>query len=164
MAKTALTVRMSITGLRPTLRALKELPKEANDRLREETLKLADTLAVKVRADGMADAAPQSKLVATTVKAVRDRVPVVQAGGSTRLGRHRAPAYGLLFASVFGMNARSGWYAKRRYRTSHGHQYREHLGQHAYWFFPVVEAEQSTISAAWRKVADQIVHDFSEGG
>lgn len=151
MAKTGLVVKVSIEGLRETLRAFQELPPDATKRLREESLKLAEKLAVKARAEGMADAAPQSPLVATTVKAVRDRVPAIQAGGTKRLGRNRAPAYKLLFGSLFGSNA---------YRQFH----RPHAGQAAYWFFPVVEHDAGEISRAWNRAADAIVRDFSEGG
>ncbi len=99
MARQAITFTVHIDGVRTTLRAFRELPADASKRLREESLKLAEVLAQKARADGMADAAPQSKLVATTVKATRDRVPAIQAGGTKRLGRHRAPAFGLPGAS-----------------------------------------------------------------
>lgn len=164
MARQAITFTVHIDGVRTTLQAFRELPADANKRLREESLKLAQVLAEKARADGMADAAPQSKLVATTVKATRDRVPAIQAGGTKRLGRHRAPAFGLVFASIFGMNRRSGWYANRRYRTSDGHQYREHAGRNAYWFFPVVEKNSAEIGRAWNKVAADIASDFGRGG
>ena len=151
MAKQAITVAVQIDGLRTTLRAFRELPKDASARLREESLKLAETLAAKAKIDGIADAAPQSPLVATTVKAVRDRVPVIQAGGSKRLGRNRAPAWKLLFGSMFGSNA---------YRQFH----RPHAGQDAYWFFPVVERNAAEIGRAWNKVAGEIARDFSQGG
>lgn len=151
MAKSTLTVTLSITGLRETLRAFQELPKDASNRLRDETLKLSQALAVKAKAAGQADAAPQSPLVASTVKAARDRVPVIQAGGTKRLGRNRAPAWKLLFGSEFGSNA---------YQQFH----REHAGRQGYWFFPVIEGSQAQIAAAWSRVADGIVRDFSEGG
>ncbi|PXY17346.1 hypothetical protein [Prauserella flavalba] len=164
MAGTALTVRLRIDGVRDTLQALQALPKDANEELRERSMKLATVLAEQARADGMADAAPQSKLVATTVKARRDRVPVVEAGGTRRLGRHKTPAYGLLFASVFGMNRRSGWYAAPRYRGARGRQYRPHRGQDAYWFFPVIESQQARIAREWNEAASEIARKFGRGG
>ncbi|MEU0467214.1 hypothetical protein ABZ215_24705 [Amycolatopsis sp. NPDC006131] len=149
MAKTSLTVKMSIVGLRPTLRAFNDLPKDATKRLKDATLELSRALAAKVKAEGMADEAPQSRLVATTVAAVRDRVPAIRAGGTKRLGRNRAPAYKLLFGSVFGSN----------YYRQFG---RPHQGRDAYWFFPVVENSQAEIAAKWTAVADGIIRDFSE--
>lgn len=149
--KTTLTVKMSIAGLRETIKAFQDLPKDASKRLRDETLKLSQALAVRAKVAGMVDEAPQSPLVATTVKAVRDRVPAIQAGGTKRLGRNRAPAYKLLFGSEFGSN---------NYPQFH----RPHQGQQGQWFFPTVERSQAEIAAAWSRVADGIVRDFSEGG
>lgn len=163
VAKTSLTVRVSIEGVRETIRAFGLLPKDANDQLRDASLDLARELAARARADGIANGGPQGRLVAQTVKAKRDRVPVVEAGGTRKLGRHRAPAYGITFASVFGMNRRSGWYAGRKYALSFGEQYRPHQGQDAYWFFPVIEHSAATISRRWNAAADRIVRDFSEG-
>ncbi|QFU87882.1 hypothetical protein [Amycolatopsis sp. YIM 10] len=165
MAKTALTVNLHIEGARETLRALSALPKDASKELRDASLELSKNLAVKVKASGMADSAPQSAHVASTVRAERDRVPVISAGGNKKLGRNRAPAWALLFGSIFGMSSRSGWYAGPHYAGSSGLQYhRRHRGTAAYWFFPVVEEEQAAISAAWNRAADNVVRDFSEGG
>lgn len=163
MAKKSVTVTVHIDGLRTTLAAFRDLPKDASARLREASLKLAEKLAVAARAEGMADEDPRSPLLATTVKAVKDRVPAVQAGGSTRLGRHRAPAYAMLFGSMFGMNKRSGWYAASRYRSADGHQYREHRGTEAYWFFPVVERKSDEIGREWNQAAQDIARDFGRG-
>lgn len=149
MAKTALTISINAEGIPEAVRAFNRLPKEANKELRDETLKLMSVLADRARADGMADGAPQSRLVATTVKAIRDRTPVIQAGGTKRLGSNNAPAFKLLFGSVFGSN---------RYRQFH----RPHAGRQAYWFFPVVEEEAPRIAKAWLNVADAIVRKFSE--
>src|SRR4051794_15184981 len=107
MAKTALVVKVRIDGVREILRAFSVLPKDASNELRDASLKLAQELAARARADGAANGGPQGRLVAQTVKARRDRVPVVEAGGTRKLGSRRAPAYGLTFASVFGMNQRS---------------------------------------------------------
>lgn len=150
MGKTALVVTVKVDGVAEALAAFKYLPKDAAKRLRTETVKLVEDLAARARADGMADASPQSRLVATTVKAERDRVPVISAGGTKRLGHNRAPAYKLLFGSIFGSNA---------YRQFH----RPHAGRNAYWFFPIVEEEFPRIAGAWKNVVDGIVRDFSEG-
>lgn len=150
MAKTSLVVQVRVEGIGAALAAFKYLPKDATKRLRTETLALVEDLAARARADGMADGAPQSRLVATTVKAERDRVPTISAGGTRRLGRNRAPAYKLLFGSIFGSN---------QYKQFH----RPHGGRAAYWFFPIVEEELPRIGQAWKNVVDGIVRDFSEG-
>lgn len=151
MAKQSITLSVYGEGFRETLRVLKHLPKEANKELRKRTRELSVLLAQRAKADGMTDPAPQSSDVATTVRAVTDRVPSITAGGTRRLGRNRAPAYKLLFGSLFGSNA---------YEQFH----RPHAGQSAYWFFPVVEKNAADINKAWLAIADSIVRDFAEGG
>jgi hypothetical protein len=163
MAKQALTVKVRITGLRETLKKFRGLPKDASKELRTETLRLSEFLTLKAKAAGFAQGR-QSGVVAGTIRAQKDRVPAVVMGGTKRLGRNKAPAYKIMFGAEFGMNARSGWYAKPRYADSPGRQYRPHRGRAGYFFFPTVEQSQSEVAAAWNKVADDIVAKFSEGG
>lgn len=148
MAYATLTLRMHIHGVRETLAAFNHLPEEANDSLRNRSLDLSRDLAEKARAYARGDSG-QSALMAATVKATRDRVPSITAGGNARVGRNRKPAYKILFGSEFGSNTLR--------------QYRHHLGRGSYWFFATIEKEQATIEAAWTKVADDIEEAFTRG-
>lgn len=145
MANQNLTIKIHIDGLRETLRALTNLPKEAGVEIREAAAELSKKLATAAGASGRREGR-QAALVASTVKPARDRVPVVVAGGTKRIGSRRKPAFKLLFGSEFGAN---------RYR-----QYRPHLGKGSYWFFRTIEDEQVTISAEWLKAADEIIEKF----
>lgn len=150
MAKSGLTIVVEIDGVRETLAAFRELPKQASDQLRTAAGELAADLVPEVVAAARSDRSPQAALVASTVKVRRDRVPVLVAGGTKRLGVNRAPAYKLLFGAEFG---------SVRYRQFHkGHQ-----GKQGSWFFPVVENEAGRISAAWNEAADAIIREFSGG-
>jgi hypothetical protein len=164
MAKTTLVVTVRIEGVREILRAFTVLPKDAQNAIRDHSQALARKLAVKAVVDVSAHGGPQGPNLATTVKAMRDRVPAIQVGGTRRLGRHLAPAWGILFGSLFGMNSRSGWYSAARYANSTGRQFRPHRGQDAYAFFPLVEREAATISREWHAAVDDVVRKFSEGG
>lgn len=164
MAKSSLTVKVQIEGVRETLAAFRELPKDASKELRDASQKLAKVIAAKAKVDAVAHGGPQGKLLAPTIKAARDRVPVVTVGGARKVGRNRAPAYGVLFGSVFGFYGRSGWYGAAKFHGGRGRQYRPHRGQDAYWFFPLVESEAPEISRAWNQAADDIVRKFSAGG
>jgi hypothetical protein len=143
-----ITVRVRIDGLRETIAALNRLPKEADLEIRAAAQELAKDMAAAAAAAGRGEGR-QAALVATTVKAMRDRVPVVNAGGARRLGRNREPAYKLLFGSEFGAT---------RYK-----QYKPHLGSGSYWFFRTVDEKQAEISAAWLQAADEIIRRFGEG-
>lgn len=147
MAKSqALTVNIRIDGLRETLAALTVLGKDASNELRDKAKEISEELAKSARAAGQAEGS-QAALVATTVKAMRDRVPVVQAGGTKRLGRNKKPAYKLLFGSEFGSNSLK--------------QYKPHVGSGSYWFFQTIEAEQVTVSRKWLEAADEVIRKFS---
>lgn len=159
MAKT-LTVNIHIDGGRQTLAAFRKLPKDASDELRDAALNLSKSLATKVSAAARAEGG-QAALVAPTVRANRDRVPSITAGGTKRVGRHRKPAGRLVFASEFGMNKRSGWYAAARYAGSVGRQYKPHVGQGSYWFFRTVEENQAEVSQGWKRAADNIIDKWA---
>ncbi|MFI5561504.1 hypothetical protein ACIA2T_19675 [Amycolatopsis japonica] len=92
----------------------------------------------------------QAALIAPTIRAARDRVPAVQAGGMRRVGRNKKPAYKVLFGSEFGA---------RTYK-----QFKPHRGAEGYWFFPLVERDAQDISAAWSKAANDIVKEFGSDG
>jgi hypothetical protein len=145
VAKTGLTITIRVDGLKETLRALNNLPKDADKEIREKAAVLSHKIAAAAAASGRREGS-QAAVVATTVRARRDRVPVVTAGGSKRLGRNREPAYKLLFGSEFGAT---------RLR-----QYKPHIGRDSYWFFRTVEDEQVTIMAEWMKAADEIIEKF----
>lgn len=140
---------VNAVGVRETLAAFRGLPKEASEEIRKTSEDLARLLATAARSSGEREG-HQAALVASTVKPARDRVPVVQAGGSKRLGSRRAPAWKLLFGSEFGSN---------RYT-----QFPEmHQGNKGIWFFPVVEDKATAILAEWRQAADRIVRAFTKG-
>lgn len=153
--KEALTVAIRIEGAYETLRAFRGLPKQAGDRLRDASTRLAQALAVDVAAAGRAEGA-QAALVAATVRARRDRVPVIVAGGTKRLGHRRTPAFKLLFGSEFGAS-QSGDYALR--------QFKPHLGKGSYWIFTTVEdgAAQARLDREWNAAAEAIVRAFGKG-
>lgn len=161
MAST-LKLRVRIEGADEVLRAFTKLPTDATNDLRDQTLKVSKELATKIRAAGEAESRVAAR-AASTVKAVRDRVPAVQAS-NTGLARGRKPSKrggGVLFGSEFGMTRKSGWYRHRRYFGSPGRQFKPHIGAGSYWFFKTAERNQSWMADQWNKVADQVVREWS---
>lgn len=151
MSKTALTVKVEIEGLKDTLTKLNKLPKVANDALKDHSGELAGFLARQVQDRARRDKSPQAKRVAGTVRVMRDRVPVIQAGGSKRIASSRVPAYKLLFGSEFGSNA----YPQFRKR---------HQGTDGSWFFGTTEEYAQEISDAWNEAATEVIEFFGKGG
>ena len=161
MASKGLVVRLHIVGARETLAALKALPADASVELRDASRRIAQTMQGRIRSAAVAEGG-QAAAVAKTVRARRDRLPVVVAGGTRRVGRHRTPAYRLLFGSEFGMNQRSGWYARPRYASSVGRQYKPHRGRASYWFFTTVDDSQAEMVTEWRRAADTVIRRFGD--
>jgi hypothetical protein len=137
--------QVDVKGLNETLRAFRRMPKEANKSLRERSLDLSDLLARSARQAGQSSDA-QSALVAQSVKAKKDRIPGVRAGGATRVGRNRAPLHKIMFGAEFGANRLK--------------QFRPHRGREGYWLFPTVRREAPQIQKTWEKLADDVVRDF----
>lgn len=163
MAGKGLTVTVRIDGAWRTLAAFRRLPEEADTQLRDASQRIAEALAPRVKAAAVAEGR-QAALMAGTVTVRRDRLPMIQAGGTRRVGRHRRPAYTLLFGSEFGANRRFGWYAKDRYRSSAGRQFRPHQGAHSYWFFSTVADNEELVDREWNKAADEIGESFARDG
>jgi len=143
------SVNVRIENLHEILRKYRNLPKDANNRLRDKAKAIATAVAIKGRVAAMVEGS-QAALVAPTVKAMRDRVPVVQAGGTRKVGSRRKPVYKVLFGSEFGSN--------------HYHQFKPHAGRNGYWFFPLIEREQPMISKLFNLAADEAVREWARGG
>jgi hypothetical protein len=147
-----LTIR--IDGAQATLKALRDLPKEASNELRDAAQGLSEKMARWVIAAGQAEGR-QASLLTGTVKAKRDRLPYMVVGGTKRIGHAwpgagRAPAYQLLFGSEFG--------------ASTGHGFKPHRGKVGYWVFPTIEHHEGEIAREWERAADHVVDRFSHGG
>lgn len=151
MAKSKkLIVSVQIDGVQETLRKFRDLPKDASNELREAAAELAETLLTKVKAAAAHDKSPQARIVAATAKVKRDRVPVLEVGGTKRIGRNKRPAYDLLFGAEFGSS---------QYKQFH----KAHTGRTGSWFFPVIEKESAEIGRQWNAAADRIIEKFGEG-
>lgn len=149
MAQQSIKIDVRVDGARQTLAAFRRLPREASNSLRERSMELAAVLAGRVASAARGDSR-QSALMAPTVKARRDRIPSIEAGGSTRVGSNHVPAYKILFGSEFGARTLP--------------QFRPHLGRGSYWLFRTVEDNQVEIASAWSRVADDIVRSFDRDG
>lgn len=144
----ALTVTLRIDGLRETLRAFDRLPDDADTQLRDASQRIADSMAGHIRAAATAEGR-QAGALARTVRARRDRVPVVVAGGTSRLGRKRKPAFKLLYGSEFGSHRLP--------------QFKPHMGSGSYWFFTTVEDREVEMGREWSAAADRIIRAFGTG-
>lgn len=141
--KRTITVTVRITNLRETLRKFNDLPKDAAEEMRAASLSIAGVVAVDIKNAARANA--QSALMVPTIRAVRDRVPVVQGGGTRRVGRNRVPAYKVLFGAEFGSKSLA--------------QFRPFDGT-GYFFFPTVELKRGYIDREYNEAADEVLRKW----
>lgn len=141
-------LNVTVRGDREILAALRRLPREADDEVRDGAARLAQTLARRAR--GLASSDRQARAAARTVKVVRDRFPAITAGPEKRL-----------MGSEFGITRRTGWYAKPRYWDSPARQYRPHRGRASYWFFLAQERSEDEIAAGMRDILDAVARRWS---
>jgi hypothetical protein len=134
-----LTVTIRITGLRETIRAFKKWPDDAITEIRAAGFSIAGVVATKIRESARLNA--QSGLLAPTVRAVKDRLPVIVAGGERRIGRNKVRAYKVLFGAEFGAVT----LAQFRAFNSGG-----------YFFFVTVDRESDYIQDEYLGAVDEI--------
>lgn len=148
--KSALSIGIEIEGLRETLRAFRDLPKDASAELRDEAGKIASDMVDWIRSAALVDS-PQSAALAPTVRVTRDRVPAVTVGGTTRITSSRKPAYAILFGANFGA------------RTFP--QFREWAGKgQDYFIFKNIDTHAKDIEARWLDAADRVIRAWSTSG
>lgn len=145
--KRQLVINVEISGLRETLRALRDLPKDASAELRDEAGKIAADMVGWIQAAANADT-PQSAAVGATAKVARDRVPAVTVGGATKITSSRAPAYAILFGANFGARSFP--------------QFREWAGKgQDYFIFANIDDHQAEIEERWLSAADRVIAAWS---
>lgn len=147
-SSSALTLTVRIDGARDYLAALNAFGRDANKVIRDKAGEIAETIARQVIVAGMVEGR-QAAIVAPTTRVKRDRVPVVEVGGSKRIGRRRKPAYKLLFGSEFG--------------GTELRQYKAHRGREGYWIFPTVERNEDRVERMWLDAADELLAELRAG-
>lgn len=139
MAK--MTAYNNIAGLD---RALRRLPKQASAKLRGASAGIADVVAQHARVRAF-EVGGVARLIAPTIKASRDRVPVVKMGGTARLPafgtgweRERTGTRQTVGDVIWGGEFGGG---KRPSTT----QFMPHLGQVGYFLWPTVRDDAGII-------------------
>lgn len=149
-SKRTLVITAHAEGVRETLAAFRGMPKEASEAIRAHSQVIAGKFATAVQSAGQREG-HQAAAVASTAKAARDRVPVVQVGGTKRVGRRRKPAWKLLFGSEFGSNTYTQFP-------------RRHVGTAGIWIFPTIDTESPMMMREWQSAADDVIRAFTAGG
>jgi hypothetical protein len=139
------TERIPIEGLNETLRAFKRYGPDAAAELRTAAQKISAQAASQLQAAGRSSDRT-SALAAGSVRARRDRVPVIVAGGASRAGR-------VFFGAEFG--------GQRRKTTQ---QFRPYRGKQGYWFYPALRAMTPKVLEEYGKALDRAARKWGAGG
>jgi hypothetical protein len=144
-----MALRVTVRGDAEVMRALRQVPGNAQQALVRRSNELAYNLLRAQRRAARADGR-QAARAATTLRVDRGRTfPTVTAG-----------PHPLLFGSEFGVKRRFGWYAKRRYFRSEPRQFKPHRGSASYWFFVTEVRFRPRTQAAWRQAADDVIRQW----
>jgi hypothetical protein len=108
-----------VEGQRDLLRALRDLPRELSDEIRDASREIAEEGAADIRRAARTRAEQRA---AESVRTVRDRVPAIRAGGGSR-----TTGGPMFYGTEFG--------GQRRATTQ---QFRPWSGRRGYWFYPTV--------------------------
>lgn len=145
----------SYTGVPGLTAALRSLPRLATDELRQASVRIAAEVAAEA-ADAARQVGGVARHVAPTIKATRDRVPVVKMGGTGRLppseghrtrGGSRQTVGGVIMGAEFG--------GQRRPTTR---QFRPHRGTIGYFLWPAVRAHSDRTQALYSAALDDAMN------
>lgn len=152
-----ITLTLELTGARETLKAFKDLPKDASIELKAAAGQVSQNMVAWVRA-ALASGDPQAAALVDTVKAVKDRVPAISVGGTKLVASTRTNAFNLLFGANFGAVT---------YRVKGVFPYftRNHAGKgNDYYIWASVEAHAAEINNAWNAAAEAVIAKWADGG
>jgi hypothetical protein len=132
--------RVRVKGI-PRLRgALAALPKEATKELRDAAQDMSEDIASQAATKARGVSTMYRTYVAPTIKARRDKVPVIKVGGRKRIrkGNERQRVGELLFGAEYGGRGRP---------TTQ--QFLPHLGTTGYALWPTVRQEMPNVVDAY---------------
>lgn len=151
-AKRSLVINVKIDGLRETLRAFNALPKDASNELRDEAMAIADDMAGWIRAGALAESRTAAR-VAGTLKVRRDRVPVVEIGGASKVGTGTGRQKGKAFQLLFGANFGARQYSQFKAWAGRGNDF---------FVFKQIEGHQSEIERRYYEAVDRVIARWSQ--
>lgn len=176
---------LEVEGLKPFLTRINRLPKTAQAEIREAAQAIALDEAQRITAAGRADD-KQSQAAAGFIKARKDRVPYIVAGGNAKTGvSGGAKAGELFFGAEFGGRGTKQWTTLTTTKVGRTgktrevfagvklegnrarattNQFRPHKGKTGYWFWPQLRADSDRMFKRWESVVEAIAREWGSDG
>lgn len=144
-------VTARVDGLNETLRVLRRMDKEGQKELREAVQGVADKHAAAVRSAFSRDA--RWRHIAPTVRAKKDRMPVIMIGGARKAGvSGGATINDLLYGVEFGSN---DW--RFPPRTP-----RQGRGNAGYTIYPTLAARHRQVVDDWQRAVLEVARKWDD--
>lgn len=163
----SLSIGVEVEGLPSMWKRLNALPKTAQQEMREAAMAIADDEAARIRNAASSDSR-QAAAIAPFIKARRDRVPAISAGGKRRAGVSGGALAGeIFFGAEFG-----GQHHKARTTTGRGGgfvikrttmQFRPHRGHEGYFFFPTLREDQDRMLDRYEMALRNLEREWARG-
>lgn len=144
------TLRIRVSGNERVQAAAANLDEDVERVLVKEKRRLAKNLAGKLRRAVIS----KTKQRHGRPMGARVRPTIHQSGDKVTAGPHP-----MLYGTEFGMNKKSGWYARPEFRNATAHQFFPHNGA-GYWWNPTVQRSKPEADAAVERVAAEAVRDW----
>ena len=177
MSRPSATTKMSggavVEGFQQTLNALNKIDKASKDAVKDEVTKISRLMARELASAGRRTGDRRDKHVAGTIRAARDRTPVVNVGKAERMAvsrRGQGPrASDLMFGMEFGSTSlasrggdnptvrggRPGWrFPERTPETPRG-------GNVGRWLFPTARSQQERVVNLWVDALERVAANWS---
>lgn len=147
---------------------LNALPKESQDEVRDKALPMSQRLAGQLLMFSQSAPSPQTKLVAQSIQAKRDRLIRVDVGGTKKVGRkyggeksksgkgkvrqNRAPAGALLWGTEFGSHAGVDSIGRR-----YTNRFKAAYNKRGYWMTPAVDYYTPIVAREYAQMVQDVV-------
>lgn len=147
---------------------LNALPKESQDEIRDKAMPLSQRLAGQLLMFSQSAPSPQTKLVAQSIQAKRDRLIRVDVGGTKKVGRkyggetsksgkskvrqNRAPAGALLWGTEFGSHAGVDSIGRR-----YTNRFKAAYNKRGYWMTPAVDYYTPIVAREYAQMVQDVV-------
>lgn len=162
-------IQVEPASLRNLFQTLNKLDKETQDEIRSAALPLSQRLAGQLLMFSQSAPAPQTKLVAQSIVAKRDRVIRVDVGGSKKVGRkyggeqsksgkgnkvrqNQAPAGALLWGTEYGSGKGTDSIAR-----PYSNRFKASRNKRGYWIAPAVDYYTPIVAKEYIDIVQAII-------
>jgi hypothetical protein len=168
MADTRSTIKIQpdLRDLRGLLKALNQMDDASKKALKDDVASISSWTAGAIKMSGYVGSPmpAQTAIVASTVRANKDRIPNVTIGGSRGRVSGGANAGILLFGNEFGSDRNT--YGSAGNFPNGGYKFpartpREGRGNRGYWIFPTLKALQPEITRRWKQSVGNVYGEWS---